>query len=133
VPDGNALLLRQVGADFDMTPVYHGFGASLNARHSHLPAEMRERWSQPQAHVNQDVRETDMYGARVVAELENQFRSVAVMGYSSVALSQLGALGMHHPEANAFDAWQIESLELAARLVGRALYGGAAQAERRSA
>ncbi len=133
VPGGNALLLRQVGSDFDMTPVYHGFGASLNPRHSHLPAEMRERWSQPHAHVNQDVRETDMYGARVVAELENQFRSVAVVGYSSVDLSQLGALGMHHPEANAFDAWQIESLELAARLVGRALYGGAAKLEQRSA
>ena len=60
VPDGNALLLRQVDSDFDMTPVYHGFGASLNARRSHPPAEMRERWSQPHAHVNQDVLDTDI-------------------------------------------------------------------------
>jgi hypothetical protein len=133
VPEGNVLIMRQMGSDFEMTTVHHGFGASLQRRRSHFPAEMRERWSAASAHVNQDVRETDIYGARVVAELENPFRSLVIAPSSSPNLEQLGALAMHHPEPEAFDRWQIESLELTARLVSGALHSDDIEDELRSA
>ena len=123
VADGNVLVTCQDGDEFEMTPVHHGFGTGLAARRGRLSQLQRDRWQAAGAHVNQDVQLTDIYGASVVAELELPFRSVVIAPSSLPDGSALGALVMNHPEPDAFEAWQIESLELAGRLVARTLHG----------
>lgn len=123
VADGNVLVTCQDGDEFEMTPVHRGFGTGLAARRGRLSQLQRDRWQAAGAHVNQDVQLTDIYGASVVAELELPFRSVVIAPSSLPDGSALGALVMNHPEPDAFEAWQIESLELAGRLVARTLHG----------
>ncbi|MBT5774715.1 MAG: hypothetical protein HOH95_10130 [Dehalococcoidia bacterium] len=133
VADGNVLLTWQDGDEFEMTPVHRGFGTGLAARRGRLSQLQRDRWQAGGAHVNQDVQLTDIYGASVVAELELPFRSVVIAPSSLADGSALGALVMNHPEPDAFEMWQIESLELAGRLLARTLHGTSGWAERRSA
>ena len=125
-PGANVLLTRQDGLEFEIKPVCHGFGQVPETRRAHLSAELRERWSAARAHVNLNVQETDIYGARVVAELASRFRSVVVAPCSSADRARIGGLVVNHPEANAFEAWQIESFELAGVLAGAAMYGSGA-------
>ena len=130
-PAGNVLLMRQDGSEFETASVHHGFGTEARTGRAHLSSILRERWRGPGPHVNQNVQETDIYCGTVIAELDDQYRSVAVAPAGGP--EELAALMATHPGVDAFEEWQIESLELAARLVRAALYPGVSRPEQQSA
>ncbi|MBT5774714.1 MAG: hypothetical protein HOH95_10125 [Dehalococcoidia bacterium] len=131
LPTGNVVLALRDHDELELLPVHHGFGAAIHSGRRHLAAELRERWTGSTAHVNLDVRPTDIYCGTVVAELDDPFRSMAIAPCGVV--DERAALIASSAEAGAFDGWQIERLELAARLVGAALSSDERWAERRSA
>lgn len=130
-PGGNVTLMQQDGDEFEMTSIHHGFGATAPSGRARLSSILQDRWRGPNAHVNPDVQATDIYCARVVAELDDEYRSVVVAAAGGPGA--MASLMATHPDADGFDQLQIESLELTGRLVRAALYSDASWAERLSA
>ncbi len=114
-----------------MTLVHHGFGSAPRTGRGYLAPVLRDRWRGPEAHVNLDVQPTDIYCGSVVAELEDPFRSLVLAPCGEQDAQ--GALVAMHSAEDAFDDWQIETLELAGRLVGAALGAVTSRFDRRSA
>jgi hypothetical protein len=97
------------------------YGTDRNPEGGRLTTAQRQRWEAPRAHVNLNVDQTDIYGQKVMVELDDPVRSIVIAPSSRVDLSQIGALAATSDQPDAFNEAQIESLELTGRLIGAAL------------
>jgi hypothetical protein len=121
VPHANTAIALQDGESFTSTPIHDGYGAPSPGQRGRFTADHQQRWSAPNAHVNRDVQDTDIYGAHVVVELPNPIRSIVIAPITLAPDHRLGALVATSDRPGAFTDHQIETLELTARLAGSLL------------
>lgn len=120
VPGANISFAVRDGDEYVTTPLMHGFGEPITPARGRYMDEQRDRWTAKQAHVNQDVQDTDIYGAKVVAEFPNAIRSLVIAPCFGSNDEHTGALVAYADRPGAFTVDQIMSLEFLARLLGRA-------------
>jgi GAF domain-containing protein len=120
-PDANTAIAMQDGDSFTSTPIHDGYGAPSPAQRGRFTADHQQRWSAPNAHVNRNVQDTDIYGAHVVVELPNPIRSIVIAPITFAPDHRLGALVATSDHPGAFTDHQVETLELTARLAGSLL------------
>ncbi|MDA0352044.1 MAG: hypothetical protein O3A10_07535 [Chloroflexi bacterium] len=122
IPGANiALAIRDgEGDEYETLPLVHGFGNPLLPRRGRYTTAQRDRWGAPNAHVNRDVQDTDIYGANVVAEFPHPMRSLIIAPCFRPGSANMGALVAYYDRPGAFTEDQVTSLEFAAHLFGDA-------------
>lgn len=121
VPAANAILVSRDGDRFRSDVLQQGYGNPLPGTGGRFTEELHRRWTADRPHVNLDVQDTDIYGSRVVAELVNPVRSIAIIPLGLNPAGHVGAIKVFAETANAFSETQIEDLEHLARIAAHTL------------
>jgi hypothetical protein len=122
VPEMNVWLGQQVGAEYESVILHQAYGAPRNGGdRARFQEAQRRRWSTDAVHLNQDVQDTDIYGASVVAEIPTTVRALVVAPLAGLPDGRLAALWAHSERPHGFSEWQVEGLELIGRLLGGAI------------
>ncbi len=121
LPERNVFLALRDGDEFETTPLVHGYGNPIIPSRARYTEDQRTRWTSRSAHVNLDVQDTDIYGARVVAEFSYQVRSIVIAPCYPHGGDRVGAIVALADSPGAFTDDQIATLETAARMLGGAL------------
>lgn len=121
VPEMNVGLGRQVGADFEALMIHQSYGPPRPGDRGRFQEGQRGRWSANAVHVNQNVHDTDIYGASVIAEIPTAVRALVSAPLVGRPDGQLSALWAHSETPNGFSERQVEGLELVGRLLGASM------------
>lgn len=121
LPGYNVMLALRDGDEFETTPLVHGYGAGLVRSRARFAEDQRTRWTSRSAHVNLDVQDTDIYGARVIAEFAYPVRSIVIAPCYPNQGEHVGAIVACADSPAAFTDDQIATLETSARMLGGAL------------
>lgn len=121
VPEMNVGLCWQVGADFESVMLHQGYGEPWDGARGRFQEGQRQRWSADVVYVNQNVQDTDIYGARVVAEIPTTVRALVAAPLVGLPDGQLAALWAHGERPHSFSGWQVEGLGLIGGLLGGAI------------
>lgn len=121
LPQANVSLALRQKDEYQSFPLAHGYGTAMNPIRGRYTADQRERWTAAAAHVNRDVQDTDIYGARVVAEFPHQIKTLVIAPCFDEADPRAGAIIAYGEHAGMFDDQQVTGLEIAARMLGRAV------------
>ncbi|MBT5774713.1 MAG: hypothetical protein HOH95_10120 [Dehalococcoidia bacterium] len=124
VPEMNVGLGRQVGDEFEAVMIHQSYGTPRPGDHGRFQEAQRQRWSDRVAHVNQDVKDTDIYGASVVTEIPTKVRALVTAPLVGLPDGELAALWVHSEQPHGFSEAQIEGLELIGRLLGSSMASG---------
>ncbi len=121
VPEMNVGLGQQTGTEYESVMLHQAYGTPRSGDRGRFQDAQRQRWSAAGVHVNQDVRDTDIYGASVVAEIPTPLRSLVVAPLVGLPDGRLAALWAHSERPHGFSEWQVQGLELIGKLLGNAL------------
>ena len=124
VPEMNVGLGRQVGQEYEAVMIHQSYGTPRPGDRGRFQEAQRRPWSDSVAHVNQDVKDTDIYGASVVAEIPTKVRALVTAPLFGLADGELAALWVHSERPHGFSEAQIEGLELIGRLLGASMVRG---------
>jgi hypothetical protein len=102
-------------------PILQRFPNEFDGRTVRLSAEAASRGASAQTHVNLDVRDTDIYGDRVMAEWSAPFGSIAVVPMYRSDGSWIGSLLALERARHGIRPDQVQLLESAARVCAVAL------------
>ncbi len=97
------------------------FPNEFDGRRVRLSAEAASRGASARTHVNLDVKDTDIYGDRVMAEWRQAFGSIAVVPMYDADRAWIGSLLALEPARNGIRPDQVRLLESAAAIAARSM------------
>lgn len=121
LPTANVFFGVVVADGLRIEPVLQRFPNEFDGRTVRLSAEAASRGASGETHVNADVRDTDIYGDRVMAEWKAPFGSIAVVPMYRTDGTWFGSLLALEPARHGIGPEQVRLLESAARVSALAL------------
>jgi GAF domain-containing protein len=118
-PEASAVLLLRRNETLELQAIRRK--STLATQPIRLEGDAAQRWSSRETYYVPDVRDTDVIGNHLAIEYDPPVRTLAVVPVLDPDGARVAALGITHPEPEAFLSEQISSLERLARLAGAAL------------
>jgi hypothetical protein len=121
LPTANVFFGMVAGGVLQIVHVLQRFPNEFDGRTVRLSAEAASRGASRHTHVNLDVRDTDIYGDRVMAEWRAPFGSIVIAPMYRNDGGWLGSLLALEPARHGIRPDQVNLLEAAARVSATAL------------